>query len=146
MKEGKVVAQRSEFTVSNTYPYNRSNPVRWIFSHILRYKFFFFTTCALYLTAWIANTYSRVLIGQAAGEIISPTAADGLLKISLAVLFILLLTSFSDLGGSLLIETIAQRMTRDSREELYISLLGKSQTFHDRQRVGDIMARATDDM
>ena len=37
-------------------------------------------------------------------------------------------------------------MTRDSREELYISLLGKSQTFHDQQRVGDIMARATDDM
>ena len=29
---------------------------------------------------------------------------------------------------------------------MYISLLGKSQTFHDRQRVGDIMARATDDV
>src|SRR5262249_14345429 len=29
---------------------------------------------------------------------------------------------------------------------LYGSLLGKSQTFHDRQRVGDIMARATDDV
>src|SRR5690606_32043669 len=31
------------------------------------------------------------------------------------------------------------------REELYGSLLGKSQTFHDRQRVGNIMALATDD-
>ena len=30
----------------------------------------------------------------------------------------------------------AQRLSRDAREELYISLLGKSQTFHDRQRVG----------
>jgi ATP-binding cassette, subfamily B, bacterial len=27
-----------------------------------------------------------------------------------------------------------------------ISLLGKSQTFHNRQRVGDIMARATNDV
>nr|MBA3872162.1 ABC transporter ATP-binding protein [Anaerolineae bacterium] len=141
-----MVAQRSEFTVSDTYPYNRSNPIRWIFSHVLRYKLFFFLTVGLYFTSWIANAYSRILIGDAAGEIIAPTAADGLLKISLVVLFVLLLTSISDLIGSLLIETIAQRMTRDSREELYISLLGKSQTFHDRQRVGDIMARATDDM
>ncbi len=141
-----MVAQRSEFTVSNTYPYNRSNPIRWIFSHVLRYKFFFLATVALYLTAWISNSYSRILVGQAAAEIITPTAADGLLKLSLVILFILVLDSLSALGGSLLIETIAQRLTRDSREELYISLLGKSQTFHDRQRVGDIMARATDDM
>ncbi len=141
-----MVAQRSEFTVSNTYPYNRSNPIRWIFSHVLRYKFFFLTTVVLYLTAWISNSYSRILVGQAAGEIITPTASDGLLKLSLLILFVLVLDSLSALGGSLLIETIAQRLTRDSREELYISLLGKSQTFHDRQRVGDIMARATDDM
>ncbi len=141
-----MVAQRSEFTVSNTYPYNRSNPIRWIFSHVLRYKFFFLATVALYLTAWISNSYSRILVGQAAAEIITPTAADGLLKLSLVILFILVMDSLAALGGSLLIETIAQRLTRDSREELYISLLGKSQTFHDRQRVGDIMARATDDM
>jgi ATP-binding cassette subfamily B protein len=32
------------------------------------------------------------------------------------------------------------------REELEISLLGKSQTFHNRQRTGDIMARSTDDV
>ena len=37
-------------------------------------------------------------------------------------------------------------MERDAREELYISLLGKSQTFHGRQRIGDIMARATNDV
>ncbi len=141
-----MVAQRSEFTVSNTYPYNRSNPIRWIFSHILKYKVFFFLTVGLYLTAWISNSYSRILVGNAASEIINPTAADGILKISLAVLFVLVLDSLSALGGSLLIETIGQRLERDSREELYISLLGKSQTFHDRQRVGDIMARATDDM
>ncbi len=141
-----MVAQRSEFTVSNTYPYNRSNPIRWIFSHILKYKLFFFLTVGLYLTAWISNSYSRILVGNAASEIINPTAADGILKISLAVLFVLVLDSLSALGGSLLIETIGQRLERDSREELYISLLGKSQTFHDRQRVGDIMARATDDM
>lgn len=140
------MAQRSEFTVPNSYTYNRSSPIRWIFSHVWRYKYFFIATCCLYLTAWFSFSYGRVLIGSAAEEIINPTAPDGLLKIALSVLFILMLDSLAALGGSLSVETIAQRLERDSREELYISLLGKSQTFHDRQRVGDIMARATDDM
>lgn len=43
-------------------------------------------------------------------------------------------------------ENIGKRFEADAREELYRALLGKSQTFHDRQRVGDIMARATDDV
>jgi ATP-binding cassette subfamily B protein len=37
-------------------------------------------------------------------------------------------------------------LERDARDELYVSLLGKSQTFHNRQRVGDLMARATNDV
>ncbi len=43
-------------------------------------------------------------------------------------------------------EFSAQRIERDARDELYVSLLGKSQTFHGRQRIGDIMARATNDV
>jgi len=49
------------------------------------------------------------------------------------------------LVGALFNEALAKRFERDARDELFTSLLGKSQTFHDRQRVGDIMARATDD-
>jgi ATP-binding cassette subfamily B protein len=41
---------------------------------------------------------------------------------------------------------VGKRLARDARAELYLSLLGKSQTFHNRQRVGDIMARAANDM
>jgi ATP-binding cassette subfamily B protein len=44
------------------------------------------------------------------------------------------------------LEFLAQRIERDAREELYVSLLGKSQTFHGKQRIGDIMARATNDV
>jgi len=65
---------------------------------------------------------------------------------ALAVLVVSLIDSLAHLGGSLSIETMAQKLAHDSREELYVSLLGKSQTFHDRQRVGDVMARATDDV
>ncbi len=141
------MSANSEFTVENAYSYNRSGPIRWILSHVWRYKFFLLATMALYLVAWSSFSGSRFLVGVAAEEIINPTAPDGLLKISLLILCVLLFgDSISALLGSLSVETIAQRLSRDAREELYISLLGKSQTFHDQQRVGDIMARATDDV
>jgi ATP-binding cassette subfamily B protein len=41
---------------------------------------------------------------------------------------------------------MAQKMERDIRDELYLSLLGKSMTFHNLQPVGDTMARATNDV
>jgi len=43
-------------------------------------------------------------------------------------------------------ETFAQRVERDVRDELYVSLLGKSMSFHDSQPVGEIMARVTNDV
>ena len=43
-------------------------------------------------------------------------------------------------------EIIGQRLERDTRHELYASLIGKSMTFHDQQTVGDVMARATNDV
>ena len=46
-----------------------------------------------------------------------------------------------DIINSLAIRVLAQRVECDARAELYLSLLGKSQTFHSRQRVGDLMAR-----
>jgi len=41
---------------------------------------------------------------------------------------------------------MAQKMERDIRDELYLSLLGKSMTFHNLQPVGDTMARSTNDV
>lgn len=139
------MSTKSEFSVPNAYPYNRSSVLRWIFSHMWRYKFLFIGAGVFYTTAWFAFSYSRYLFGRAAEEILNPSV-NGLLNVGILVLLVLLLDSIPALAGSLSIETIAQRFERDAREELYVSLLGKSQTFHDRQRVGDIMARATDDM
>jgi ATP-binding cassette subfamily B protein len=140
-----VSVNKGEFVVRDAYVYNRSGPVRWIISHVLRYRWLFLLTVGCYLTAWFSFSFSRVLIGRAAEEIMAPTADNGLLLVALAVLGVLLLDSTAALIGNLSLETVAQRLERDSREELYTSLLAKSQTFHDQQRVGDIMARATDD-
>ena len=139
-------SNRGEFTVADSYNYNHKGVRRWILSHVLRYRLLFLRSVLLFLVGWSAMAWVRVLIGQAAREITSPTRPDGVLLAALAVLLASIIDSLSHLGGSLSITIIAQRLARDSREELYVSLLGKSQTFHDRQRVGDIMARANDDV
>jgi len=137
---------RSEFTANNAYQYNHSSAVRWLASHVWRHRWLLITTMLLGIVMNITYAQGPVLIGVAAQEILHPTASDALLKISLAILGVLALSGFADLTHALTIETLAQRLERSAREELYASLLGKSQTFHDRQRVGNIMALATDDM
>ncbi len=135
----------SEFVAANVYPYNTSNAFRWIVSHILRYKFVLLGMVAAYLVAWNAFAYGRILIGEAADEIAEPSGGNAILWLSLGVLGLLVVDGVLSLVGALFNEALAKRFERDARDELFTSLLGKSQTFHDRQRVGDIMARATDD-
>jgi ATP-binding cassette subfamily B protein len=94
----------------------------------------------------ILNNVAPLLLGQAMGEILHPTTSDALLRIALTILVVLVLNSVFQLIGSFTNEGLGKGFAADARQELYASLLGKSQTFHDRQRVGDIMARATDDV
>jgi len=94
----------------------------------------------------ILNNVAPLLLGQAMGEILHPTAEDALLRIALTILVVLVLNSVFQLIGSFTNEGLGKSFAADARQELYAALLGKSQTFHDRQRVGDIMARATDDV
>jgi len=92
-------------------------------------------------------SYGAVLIGQAFDLIQLPDATlEQLGWLALMVLAVRFGVGVVDLVRISAMETLAQRLERDSREELYISLLGKSQTFHNRQQVGDVMARATNDV
>jgi ATP-binding cassette subfamily B protein len=50
------------------------------------------------------------------------------------------------LGRNFGAELLAQKLERDIRDELYLSLLGKSMTFHNLQPIGDTMARSTNDV
>lgn len=137
---------KSEFTVQGAYRYNESSAMRWIISHIWRYKWLFFGALLCSLVDYFSFSQNPMLIGKVADEILTPTGGDRLLRLSLMILGVLMMSSAAFWVGGLLIETLAQRLEAGARQELYVSLLGKSQTFHDRQRVGDIMARATDDV
>ena len=138
---------KREFSVPDEFVYNRSGPLRWILSHLLRYPHLLasFLFAAL-LTNVLFSSVPR-LTGMAFDEVLKPEPDSGrLLNLALGILGLVLVRGLLDIINSFSVETLGQRMERDAREELYISLLGKSQTFHNRQRVGDIMARATNDV
>ena len=138
---------KSEFRVDDEHIYNRSGPVRWIISHLLRYPRLL---ASFLLAAALTNVlFSSVprLTGLAFDEVLKPEPSPSrLLSLALFILGLVLVRGLLDITNSWSVETLGQRMERDARDELYISLLGKSQTFHNRQRVGDIMSRATSDV
>ena len=89
-----------------------------------------------------------VMIGRAAQVVIDGLGSRELLLAALRLLgvmagnaaaLITVMACTASLGHRL------QRDARDARDELYRGLLGKSQTFHNRERIGDLVARATDD-
>lgn len=135
---------KSEFNVEGLYHYDRRSAVRWVISHVRRYPGLLILSTSLALGSIATYSLAPVFIGRAAEELLKP--GGGLLtQFALLTLTVLILDGICNLGAYLSFENIAKRFQADARQELYVSLLGKSQTFHNRQRTGDIMARATDD-
>jgi len=138
---------KREFTLEDEYQYNHSGPVRWIVSHAIRYPLFPLLMLLAAVFNNFAYSYIQVLIGRAFDLITTPGwEVSALLALALGVVATAIGQGLTGLTRNYSGEFLAQHIERDARDELYVSLLGKSQTFHGRQRIGDIMARATNDV
>jgi ATP-binding cassette subfamily B protein len=142
-----TVTQAAEFTIPQKYQTNKNSPVAWIVSHALQqWPFLAVATGAAVANAVLA-TVSPILIGQAFDAVLhAPPLTNSLIQITI-------LLGATQVGRALIMlirnfgfEFVAQRVERNIRNELYISLLGKSMTFHNLHSVGDTMARATNDV
>jgi ATP-binding cassette subfamily B protein len=138
---------KKEFRLENEYEYNLSGPVRWIISHLIRYPLLPLAVLVATIINNVSASLVQVFIGRAFEVITSPDwATSVLLAVAFAAFGAVFAQSLLGITRNFATEFIAQRVERDARDELYVSLLGKSQTFHGRQRIGDIMARATNDV
>jgi len=148
--ESPILKNISEFHLEQDDFFNsRNNGVRnWILKHMV-YKsnkiliILFFTF--IVLTSFFGSILF-VTIGKAIDIFSTPGNSHLVATYTLLVLFIGLGSPISGLLGRTFREIIAQRIERDVRKEFYLNLLGKSQSFHDSQRIGDLMARATNDV
>jgi ATP-binding cassette subfamily B protein len=144
--QGGFPVALSEFSVAGTYQYDRRGPRRWIASHLLRYKPLVAAWVLTAVASNILNASIPTLIGRAFNVVLAPEASQRtLLGIALVILAVVLVLGAFDLIARSCDAVLGKRLERDCRDEFYLSLLSKSQTFHNRQRVGDLMARATND-
>ncbi len=136
-------AAYSEFVVDHHWQTDTRGPSRWIFSHLKR--------SPLLITAMIVGAIGNAALAAAiplyTGKAFDAITGD---DPSLTVLFwttvALVLTQLLRFGMQMIrnwsAETLAQRLERDTRQELYASLLGKGMGFHDLRPTGEVMARA----
>jgi ATP-binding cassette subfamily B protein len=125
--------------------FDTRSPGRWLWSHLRRYPLLLGAAVLFTVTAWSLFGLTPVMTGRVAEAILDGATAAAILAASLTLLAAYLGDAFSSLISNICAVTLAHRLERDARDELYRSLLGKSQTYHNRQRVGDLVARATDD-
>jgi ATP-binding cassette, subfamily B, bacterial len=138
---------KREFRLQNEHRYNRSGAVRWILSHLARYPYFPLLALLAAIFNNIFYAQIQVQIGRGFDLITTPGwSRSALLALALTLVGIALGQGITGLLRNYTVEFVAARIERDARDELYVSLLGKSQTFHNRQRIGDVMARATNDV
>lgn len=120
---------------------------RWILSHVFHGSNKYFITIVLFTTtiASILASSISIIIGFAVEGFLNVNI-ESVIFFTTIILTLGILTPIFRLINYTLREILAQRLERDTRHEFYTNLLGKSQSFHDRQKIGDLMARVTDDV
>jgi ATP-binding cassette, subfamily B, bacterial len=136
----------TEFSVRRSWEADRSSAERWLWSHALRHK--------LYIVGVFVGAFGNGLggglvathLGWGFDAVIKENNISSLAWIALSLIISQLIRGALMLGRNFCSEIIGQRVERDIRDELYVSLVGKSMSFHDSQATGDLMARATNDV
>jgi ATP-binding cassette subfamily B protein len=121
--------------------------VRWVWSHARRHGWIIVMMSVGAIGNAALAAVVPVLTGDAFNAMLQPVPDTGvLLPLALTMGISQLIRGALQLGRNFGAELLAQRMERQVRDELYLSLLGKSMTFHNLQPVGDTMARTTNDV
>ncbi len=129
------------------HTYDRTHPVKWIWSHARRHGWIILMmVLGAAGNAGLAAVVP-VLTGDAFNAMLKPSPDTSVL-IPLAIIIGVsqIIRGALQLGRNFGAELLAQKLERQVRDELYLSLLGKSMTFHNLQPVGDTMARSTNDV
>src|SRR5574339_360321 len=136
-----------EFSMQRTLVSDRSSPVRWVWSHARRHWWIII----MMIVGAVGNAglaaVVPVLTGDAFNAMLKPQPDTSVLvPLALIIGVSQVIRGVLQLGRNFGAELLAQKLERDIRDELYLSLLGKSMTFHNLQPVGDTMARSTNDV
>ena len=136
----------SEFSVTRAWQSDRRSPARWILSHAWRNKIYILGVVIGAFGNAIGAGLVATYIGQAFDVVVKESDLVALWSIVVALVVSQVIRGALMMLRNFCSEVVGQRVERDSRDELYSDLIGKSMSFHDRQTSGDLMARATNDV
>ncbi|HLF82447.1 MAG TPA: ABC transporter ATP-binding protein [Anaerolineales bacterium] len=137
----------AEFAIPQARRRDRRTALRWILAHAFGHP----RVAAMVFVGAFGNAALAaavpVLIGQAFSLLQDDVSRwPELLPLALMMAGTQVVRGLLQFGRNFGADLLGQRLERDIRDELYLSLLGKSMTFHNLQSVGDLMARATNDV
>ena len=136
----------SEFSVEKTWQPDYRSPIRWLISHALRHKIFIVGVFVGAFGNGIGAGLVAMHIGWGFNAIAESNDVAALGWIALSLVVSQIIRGVLMLGRNFCSEIIGQRVERDTRDELYLNLIGKSMSFHDNHATGEIMARAINDV
>ena len=141
------VEEIAEFSFATKYRTNHQKPGVWILSHSIRqWPWILVALIGAVANAALASVVP-IYIGMAFNEVIKPEPSLTIIgSYALIIGLSQVLRGFMHFTRNFSFEIIAQNIERFVRQELFVNLLGKSMTFHNLQSVGDLMARATNDV
>lgn len=143
----------SEFSLPEEYQVperviaSRKNAASWLFTHFIQYWYLGLSMLVGAIGNASLAAVVPVMIGLALNALLDdPPATASLVRFALIIVGTQLVRGGLQLSRNFSAELLGQKMERDIRHELYTSLLGKSMTYHSLLPVGDVMARATNDV
>ncbi|HMF31130.1 MAG TPA: ABC transporter ATP-binding protein, partial [Candidatus Lokiarchaeia archaeon] len=128
-------------------PARKKGPWSWILAHLFAgsNKAIIIVVFLTIIVTSNLSSYTMIVIGQAVNNFIGGSVGT-LLSSTYLILFLSTIGPAISLVSFMMREVLAQRMERDTRREFFASLLGKSQSFHDQEKIGDLMARTVNDV
>jgi ATP-binding cassette subfamily B protein len=142
-----TISTPAEFSLERPHVYDRTHPVRWIWSHARRHAWIIIMMVLGAVGNAALAAVVPVLTGDAFNAMLKPVPDTSvLIPLALIIGASQIIRGVLQLGRNFGAELLAQKLERQVRDELYLSLLGKSMTFHNLQPIGDTMARATNDV
>ncbi|MCD6426089.1 MAG: ABC transporter ATP-binding protein [Anaerolineales bacterium] len=136
-----------EYQVPVRITSRRDNPLAWLLAHFTQYWYLGLTTLVGAIGNASLAAVVPVIVGRALNALQdNPPKTELLLNFALIIVVTQVIRGALQLGRNFSAELLGQLMERDIRHELYTSLLGKSMTYHSLLPVGEVMARATNDV
>ncbi len=119
--------------------------MKWLWKIHMRYPLKTFYTLIVSFFEAMMFTIPISLTSQAVGELLNNPNFATISEILKKILIVAIVQAFVFFSVSFINEVLAHRVTTDITEELFTNLQYRSQTYHDKVNIGQIMGRATGD-